>query len=112
VKSMVQSLLVVAVAAIGSMPVQAQAGPNGPCVDHGGITSAWARPVADAVDVTLDCADSATRGPFRYSTSGAVPCGDHGGVRAATARPGAGVIEVIIYCNDGQSEGPYVYEIR
>jgi hypothetical protein len=110
VKNLVRSVLVVAVAAIGSMPVQAQAGANGPCDGHGGIRSASARPVADSVDVMVECADGARRGPFRYHTSGAVACGDHGGVRAATAR--AGVIEVIIYCHDGQSEGPYVYEIR
>ena len=112
-KHIVRSLLVVAVAVAGSMPVQASgAASNSPCDGHGGIKSASARLAGKAFDVTVRCTDGLRHGPLRLPVSGAYPCADNGGVRAATARPGAGVIEIIIYCNDGQSEGPYVYEIR
>jgi hypothetical protein len=114
VKSFVRSVLVVAVAAIASMPTHpVRASSNGPCDDHGGMSSASARPAGRIFDVTVECVDGVRRGPFRFPVrGGAYPCADHGGIAAATARPGAGVIEVIVYCNDGQSEGPYVYEIR
>jgi hypothetical protein len=112
-KGLLRNLLVISVAAVGSMPMQAKADSGGPCDGHGGMRTASAHPVGKSIDVTVTCADELRRGPYRFPVSGgAVPCADHGGVRAATARPGAGVIEIIIYCNDGQSEGPYVYEIR
>lgn len=110
---LVRTMLMTAVAVVGSMPMGvAHASSNSPCDGHGAVKSASATPAGRGFDVMVGCADGVRRGPYRETAAGGYPCADHGGVRAATARPGEGVIEVIVYCNDGQSEGPYLYEIR
>ena len=66
-KRLVRNLLVVAVAVLGSMPVQAGASAKQrPCVGHGGVESATAGPGAGVIEIRVYCNDGQSEGPYVY----------------------------------------------
>ena len=84
---LMRNLLVISLAAVGSMPMQAKAESGGSCADHCGIESASARPAGRGFDVRVRCFDGTAASP---STRTAATRTGTSSRRATSSPPHAG----------------------